>query len=65
MRLAKFRIKNFRGYKDEKIDFTDFTTFVGINDSGKSTIFEALDIFLEIQRLKRVIAQLIQPMTLN
>ncbi|WP_080487863.1 AAA family ATPase [Lactiplantibacillus plantarum] len=46
MRLAKFRIKNFRGYKDEKkIDFTDFTTFVGINDSGKSTIFEALDIF--------------------
>ncbi|MFT8409146.1 AAA family ATPase [Liquorilactobacillus satsumensis] len=45
MRLVKFGIKNFRGYKDKKINFTDFTTFVGINDAGKSTIFEALDIF--------------------
>lgn len=53
MRLAKFRIKNFRGYKDEKIDFTDFTTFVGINDSGKSTIFEALDIFFGNSKIEK------------
>lgn len=53
MRLAKFRIKNFRGYKDKKIDFTDFTTFVGINDSGKSTIFEALDIFFGNSRIEK------------
>lgn len=53
MRLAKFRIKNFRGYKDKKIDFTDFTTFVGINDSGKSTIFEALDIFFGNSKIEK------------
>ncbi|MCT3531622.1 hypothetical protein EFR51_00450, partial [Latilactobacillus curvatus] len=53
MRLAKFEIKNFRGYRDEKIDFTDFTTFVGINDSGKSTIFEALDIFFGNSKIEK------------
>lgn len=53
MKLSKFRIKNFRGYKDEKIDFTDFTTFVGINDSGKSTIFEALDIFFGNSKIEK------------
>ncbi|MCP9356710.1 ATP-binding protein [Liquorilactobacillus satsumensis] len=53
MQLAKFRIKNFRGYKNEKIDFTDFTTFVGINDAGKSTIFEALDIFFKNSRIEK------------
>ncbi|WP_288572434.1 ATP-binding protein [uncultured Weissella sp.] len=53
MRLAKFEIKNFRGYKDEKIDFTDFTTVVGINDSGKSTIFEALDIFFKNSKIEK------------
>lgn len=53
MRLAKFEIKNFRGYKDEKIDFTDFTTVVGINDSGKSTIFEALDIFFGNSKIEK------------
>lgn len=53
MRLSKFEIKNFRGYRDEKIDFTDFTTFVGINDSGKSTIFEALDIFFGNSKIEK------------
>lgn len=44
--LKKFKLKNFRGYKDEvTIEFDDLTAFVGKNDSGKSTILEALDIF--------------------
>lgn len=53
MRLVKFTIKNFRGYKNKEIDFTDFTTFVGINDSGKSTIFEALDIFFGNSKIEK------------
>lgn len=47
MKIKSVKIKNFRGYKDEtKIDFDDLTVFVGKNDIGKSTILEALDIFL-------------------
>ncbi|MDE8065598.1 ATP-dependent endonuclease [Erysipelothrix rhusiopathiae] len=46
MRLDSIKIRNFRGYKDEtKVSISDFTTFVGKNDSGKSTILEALEIF--------------------
>lgn len=46
MKIKSLQIKNFRGYKDEtKIDFNDLTVFVGKNDTGKSTILEALDIF--------------------
>lgn len=45
MKLQRFVLKNFRGYKEAEIDFHELTTLVGINDAGKSTIFEALDIF--------------------
>ena len=46
MKLAKFKLKNFRSYKEEtEIDFNNLTVFVGKNDIGKSTILEALDIF--------------------
>ena len=46
MQLKKFKIRNFRGYKKTvEVDFNDLTAFVGKNDSGKSTILEALDIF--------------------
>jgi len=47
MKLARLRIRNFRCYKDEiSFDFDDMTAFVGKNDVGKSTIMDALDIFL-------------------
>ena len=46
MKIKKVTIKNFRSYKDEtSIYFDDLTAFVGHNDSGKSSILEALDIF--------------------
>lgn len=46
MKLTKLIITNFRGYKNRtEVGFNDITTFVGKNDSGKSTILEALDIF--------------------
>lgn len=47
MKLARLRIRNFRCYKDEiAFDFNDMTAFVGRNDVGKSTVMDALDIFL-------------------
>jgi predicted ATP-dependent endonuclease of OLD family len=47
MRLARLRLRNFRCYRDETaIDFDNITALVGRNDSGKSTIMEALDLFL-------------------
>ena len=46
MKIKTIKLKNFRSYKDEvSIDFGDLTAFVGKNDTGKSTILEALDIF--------------------
>ena len=46
MRIKKLIIENFRAYKDiHYIDISDFTTIIGKNDAGKSTILESLDIF--------------------
>ena len=48
MRLVKLKLTNFRCYKEEFIvDLDDLTVFVGKNDSGKSSLFDALDIFFE------------------
>jgi len=47
MKLKQLRLCNFRCFKEEtSIDFEDLTALVGKNDSGKSTILDALDIFL-------------------
>jgi putative ATP-dependent endonuclease of the OLD family len=47
MKLKRLRLRNFRCYREEiSIDFNDITALVGKNDSGKSTIMDALDIFL-------------------
>ncbi len=46
MRLKKVKLKNFRCYKEEtEICINDLTVFIGKNDSGKSSIFDALEIF--------------------
>ena len=46
MRIKSVKIKNFRSYINEiQINFDNFTTIIGKNDAGKSTILEALDIF--------------------
>ena len=46
MKLRQVRLKNFRCYKEEAtIDIDDLTVFIGKNDSGKSSILDALDIF--------------------
>jgi len=46
MRLVEIKLHNFRAYADPvKIDINDLTVFVGQNDSGKSSILDALHIF--------------------
>ncbi|QEX03283.1 ATP-binding protein (plasmid) [Salmonella enterica] len=49
MRLRKLKLKNFRGYRNstEIIIDESMTGIVGRNDFGKSTILEALAIFLK------------------
>lgn len=47
MKLERLRLRNFRCYKDEiSVAFDDITALIGKNDAGKSTIMDALDIFL-------------------
>lgn len=46
MKIKSLILKNFRGYKNNKIVFDEnMNVIVGENDIGKSTILEALDIF--------------------
>lgn len=45
MRLSKIQFKNFRCFKSESIDISDYTSFVGPNNCGKSTVLRALNIF--------------------
>jgi len=47
MKLARLRLRNFRCFQEEiSIEFEDITAFIGRNDSGKSTVMDALDLFL-------------------
>ncbi len=45
MKIESLRIENFRAFKDETIEFNDYTSFVGPNGVGKSTVFHALNLF--------------------
>ncbi|WP_052746084.1 ATP-binding protein [Sulfurovum lithotrophicum] len=46
MKLIRFCVKGFRGYQEKTcIDLNDLTTIIGKNDSGKSTVLEAMDTF--------------------
>lgn len=43
--INKVHIKNFRSIVDETIELKDFNCFVGKNDSGKSNVLKALNLF--------------------
>jgi len=46
MRLVNLKVFNFRCFKNEiSVDLGDLVVFIGKNDSGKSSLFDALDIF--------------------
>ena len=48
MRLVRLKITNFRCFKKETVvDLDNLTVFVGKNDSGKSSIFDAIDLFVD------------------
>lgn len=47
MRLYRLRVRNFRCfYRETVVDFGEITALIGKNDAGKSSLLEALDIFL-------------------
>jgi putative ATP-dependent endonuclease of the OLD family len=46
MRIARVKIGNFRGISEAEIPFSGHTVLVGDNNSGKSTVLEALDLVL-------------------
>jgi putative ATP-dependent endonuclease of OLD family len=45
MKIKSLEIKNFRSFSATKVDFEDYTAFVGANGAGKSTVLCALNIF--------------------
>lgn len=48
MFLKEVVLQNFRGYKDNhRIQIDKLTAFIGKNDAGKSTIFDALAVFFD------------------
>lgn len=48
MKLIQLKVTNFRCYRDETvIDLDDLVVFVGKNDSGKSSLFDALKLFFD------------------
>ena len=53
MRIVQLEIKNFRGIKYAKLHFEGHTLLVGANNVGKSTVCEALELAIGLDRLKR------------
>ncbi|ENM5880331.1 ATP-dependent nuclease [Vibrio metoecus] len=52
MKIRKIKISNFRGITQAEIDLSNFTTLVGPNNIGKSTILAALNIVLDNKKPK-------------
>lgn len=46
MRLDKLLVKQFRSIDSAEIDIFDFTSLIGANNAGKSTILRAIELFL-------------------
>lgn len=53
MRIEQLKIKNFRGIKKANLTFHKDNVLIGDNNTGKTTIFEALDLVLGPDRLNR------------
>ena len=53
MEIARLKIKNFRGIKNGEIYFNGHTLLIGGNNTGKSTICEALNLVLSADRLAK------------
>lgn len=53
MKIARIKILNFRGIKNAEMLLPDHVVFVGDNNTGKSTVLEAIDLVLGPERLHR------------
>jgi len=53
MKISKLIIQNFRGVKSSELLFRQDTVLVGDNNTGKSSILEAIDLVLGPERLSR------------
>ncbi len=53
MRIARIKIENFRGIKSADMLLPRHVVFVGDNNTGKSTVLEAIDLVLGPDRLQR------------
>lgn len=52
MKIKNVKVKNFRGIGSADIDIENFTTLIGPNNVGKSTILHALHILLDNKKPK-------------
>lgn len=50
MKLSTLEIKNLRGIVSQSICFWDYTTLIGQNNTGKSTVLRAIEILLDQQK---------------
>lgn len=53
MKVTRLKIRNFRGIHEANIVFPKHVVLIGDNNTGKSTIFEALDLALGPDRINR------------
>ncbi len=53
MKISRLRIKNFRGVNSSELLLPDHVVLIGDNNTGKSTVFEAIDLVLGPDRLNR------------
>ena len=53
MRIARITIKNFRGISAAELQFGSHTVFIGDNNTGKSSVLEAIDLVLGPDRISR------------
>ncbi|VVT12198.1 AAA family ATPase [Hoeflea sp. EC-HK425] len=57
MRIFSLQIEGFRGIREGTVIFNDFTVLIGPNNSGKTTIIEALALLFGRDRLVRALTE--------
>ena len=50
MKLTRIRIRNFRSIDDLEIRPQDYTSLIGPNNSGKSSVLRAIKLFLNQEK---------------